>query len=205
MKLEAASASASASSAGIDGDVHQLRLVNCPDCGHRVIRLQSKQEKTFGEYFFKCEENEQVSVESMESLILGLKFYCNFGDFFLQCKDDPTSCGFYKWEKQYRKWLLKNFHVDDLVHDVNSQMRSTTGRGQVGEQDEKHTVVELKHEIVQLKHEFVQLKNEISHLKLEISSFSTKCVKSGVVVDSVSVFSALVGCMIAILVAYLCK
>lgn len=41
-------------------DVHQLPLLDCPDCGKPVIRLQSKKARSYGNYFFKCSDNDKV-------------------------------------------------------------------------------------------------------------------------------------------------
>ncbi|TVU33900.1 hypothetical protein EJB05_15715, partial [Eragrostis curvula] len=79
---------ASTSSAAGGGNVKELPLILCPDCGNRVIRLRSRQLATYGQYFFKCETNVQ---------------------------GDPSTCSFYKWENEYRQWLQETLPEDDFV------------------------------------------------------------------------------------------
>lgn len=148
--------------------VRQLPIVPCPECGKRVIRLQSKKSETYGQYFFKCEDNDQNS----------------------------GSCVFYKWEDKYRRWLQANL-VDD-------------GGRRIGTDDTFALAPkpnEGKLELLELKHEIRQLTERINELRLEVVSLHTKpsLVKTGVVVESVCVVSVLVGCILGILVAILCK
>ncbi|XP_062179413.1 uncharacterized protein LOC133884023 [Phragmites australis] len=158
---------AASRSSTTDSDVEELPLVDCPDCGKHVIKLRSKQAATYGRVFYKCEEN---------------------------VKDDPLTCGFYKWENEYRSWLRRKRLLEDVIVPCSSDDKFHSGRNG-----------EVKQQILELKPEIAHLTNEIRELKQQIVSLRTMlCIgKKGVVVDSVCV--ALVGCLLGIVVAVLCK
>ncbi|PUZ66880.1 hypothetical protein GQ55_3G381800 [Panicum hallii var. hallii] len=141
---------AATASSACSSDVRQLPLVNCPYCGKWIIRRQSKQPATLGAYFFKCEDNVQ---------------------------GDPTSCSFYKWENDYRKWLMSTCR-----EDVDGPQCDTR-------------------EFQQLKHDIGQLKQIVTELKMEIVALRTKSPKPFVIVDSACVLSLVIGCMFGIVVA----
>jgi len=94
-------------------------------------------------------------------------------------QDDPTSCSFFKWEVEYKQFLCRN----GLVEGHGVQCDEVLG----------------KEQMLQMKHEIEQLTCEIMHLRQHLG-------KKLAVVESVCLIGVLVvGCVIGVLVAMLCK
>ncbi|CAO2045201.1 unnamed protein product [Urochloa humidicola] len=81
------SSSSTATGSGYGGKL--LRLVECPSCGVRVVKIRSKQKETYGQFFFKCPNN---------------------------IKGDPRMCGFIRSEEEYESYLhgLERKDVDEV-------------------------------------------------------------------------------------------
>jgi hypothetical protein len=75
-----------------------LRLVDCPRCGVRLVRIRSKKPETYGEVIYKC----PTLVPSFGSI-----FYCHHEFYVLSdvdlvamwLQEDPRTCKFIRSEK----------------------------------------------------------------------------------------------------------
>ncbi|CAN6172315.1 unnamed protein product [Urochloa humidicola] len=60
------------------GSGSQPRLIDCPKCHVRVVKIRSKQKETFNQVFYKCPNN---------------------------IREDPSTCGFIRSEAQYESYV----------------------------------------------------------------------------------------------------
>jgi hypothetical protein len=95
---------ASGSSSTASGDSrlgNQPRLVECPECAIREIRIRSKQPTTYDQVFYKCPNNMRVRIACtlppiwLVGLMLG--FWVGQGY--------PSTCGFIRSEEQYTRYV----------------------------------------------------------------------------------------------------
>ncbi|KAJ1288073.1 hypothetical protein BS78_02G061200 [Paspalum vaginatum] len=145
-----------------------LRLVDCPSCGDRIIRIRSKKEGTYDEFYYKCPNN---------------------------IRDDPTTCGFIRSEKQYAAFL-RNLEAKE----------EGIGRFKVAEHGlkEEQGYGNLKDAIEALKRMVEMHSLEISTLKMQMLEDKEGGQKT-VLVDNTVLFSLCIGIVIGILVTVMLK
>ncbi|KAK3124880.1 hypothetical protein QOZ80_7BG0595390 [Eleusine coracana subsp. coracana] len=150
------------------GHAHQrltLPIMDCPSCFVPVLRLVSKQPQSYAKAFYVCPNHD---------------------------KEDPYSCGFYKWENAYEEYLCRHHPVELQQIRNNGQIdvaASSDGRFQLVPQGQ----LQLWREVEKLKHQILEVKQELG------------LTRRSVVIDNVVVLAACIGCFIGIVLALVLK
>ncbi|CAN6341816.1 unnamed protein product [Urochloa humidicola] len=123
------------------------RLVDCPKCRVRVVKIRSKQREKYGQVFYKCPNN---------------------------CREDPSTCGFIRSEQQYESYVRgldrngeHNLEIDgagQCFGDGISELRQ-----QCAELNQK--VGDMKQELDMAIFEIWNLKMQRSEVKEENKPF----------------------------------